>query len=377
MPESELTLVLRLRDEATAAMGNVRNQIAAAGAAIGAAGFAAGAEWDRATKTIVEGTGATGDALAGLQADYQAVAKYGGNAATVIADLNTHLGLEGEQLQMVAERALQAKVDSNLFGDVASQMGLDAEGAARLLDDLVTASQNTGVGVDAMTQGIGRNAARWTEAGGDMGDLTALVVNLSDKFGPSGLRGAMSEVFEEVDKGVIPTVASLTEQLGDTTGATERTYEAGKTWRDTLRETKDAALAAIGPYGDVAGALGSTASGLTLAGPKMLTWIKGLKLSTVAQRAFNLAMRLNPIGLIISALVAVGFAIWTFRDEIKEGFGQVVEFAKRLYEGVKSWLTDKLGAVFDGVKDKIGRRDRFLWRYEGQDRREQHRPRHG
>ena len=223
-------------------MGNVRNQIAAAGAAIGAAGFKAGAEWDRATKTIVEGTGATGEALAGLQADYQAVAKYGDNAATVIADLNTHLGLEGEELRMVSERALQAKVDTNLFGDVASQMGLDAEGAARLLDDLVTASQNTGVGVDAMTQGIGRNAARWTEAGGDMGDLTALVVNLSDKFGPSGLRGAMSEVFEEVDKGVIPTVASLTEQLGDTTGATERTYEAGKTWRDTLRETKDAAL---------------------------------------------------------------------------------------------------------------------------------------
>ena len=136
MPESDLTLVLRLRDEATAAMGNVRNQIAAAGAAIGAAGFAAGAEWDRATKTIVEGTGATGDALAGLQADYQAVAKYGGNAATVIADLNTHLGLEGEELRMVSERALKAKVDTNLFGDVASQMGLDAAGAAQLLDQL-------------------------------------------------------------------------------------------------------------------------------------------------------------------------------------------------------------------------------------------------
>ena len=112
-------------------------------------------------------------------------------------------------------------------------------------------------------------------------------------------------------------------------------------------------MAAIGPYGDVAGALGSTASGLTLAGPKMLSWIKGLKLATIAQKLFNVAMRLNPIGLIISALIAVGLAIWTFRDEIKEGFGQVVRFAKNLYLGVKNWLTDKLGAVFDGVKAKV------------------------
>ena len=49
----------------------------------------------------------------------------------------------------------------------------------------------------------------------------------------------------------------------------------------------------------------------------------------------------------------MGFAIWTFRDEIREGFGQVVTFAQNLYEGVQSWLTDKLGAVFDGIKAKV------------------------
>ena len=31
---------------------------------------------------------------------------------------------------------------------------------------------------------------------------------------------------QEVDKGLIPAVASLETQLGDTTGAVERTYEA-------------------------------------------------------------------------------------------------------------------------------------------------------
>ena len=195
-------------------------------------------------------------------------------------------------------------------------MGLDAQGTAELLDQLTVASQGSGVSIDKMTQGIGRNAARWVNAGGDMGDLTALVVEMSDKFGPSGLRGAMSEIFEEVDKGLIPTIASLESQLGDTTGAVERTYEASKTWRDTLRETKDAALAYIGPAGDMLGALGSTASGLALAGPQMLKWIKATKFATLAQKAFNLAMRLNPIGLIVSALVLVGLAIYKWRDQI-------------------------------------------------------------
>ena len=55
-------------------------------------------------------------------------------------------------------------------------MGLDAQGAAQLeLDQLSVASQGSGVSIDKMTQGI-RNAARWVNAGGDMGDLTALVL---------------------------------------------------------------------------------------------------------------------------------------------------------------------------------------------------------
>ena len=316
MADEELTLILRLRDEATKQMKSARAGIIAAGAAIGAAGFTAGKKWDDATKTIVAGTGATGDALKGLQTDYQAVAKYGDGAATVIADLNTHLGLEGDALRMVAEAALKAKVDTNLFGDVASQLGLDAQGAAGFLDDLTVASQGTGVDIDILTRTIGKSSARWQEAGGDMDDLAATVIKAADEFGPSGLRGAMSEIMQEVDKGLIPSVASLETQLGDTTGAVERTYEASKTWRDTITETKNAALAYLGPGGDMVGAIGSAASGLALAGPQMLKWIKGIKIGTIAQKAFNLAMRLNPIGLIVTAIGLVGLAIYKWRDQI-------------------------------------------------------------
>ena len=63
----------------------------------------------------------------------------------------------------------------------------------------------------------------------------------------------------------------------------------------------------------------------------------------------------------VTALVIAGLAIWKFRDEIKEGFGQVVAHSPRdLYLGVKTWLTDKLGAIFDGVKAKVDAVTGFL-----------------
>ena len=316
MPDEELTLILRLRDEATKQMKSARAGIVAAGAAIAAAGFAAGKKWDDATKTIVAGTGATGAALKGLQADYQAVAKYGDGAATVIADLNTHLGLEGEELQFVAAQALKAGVNTNQFGDIAAQLGLDAKGSAEFLDQLVTASQESGVSVDQLTMTIGRSSARFQAAGGSVEDLTTLVVQQAQELGPTGLRGAMSEIMQEVDKGLIPTVGELSDVIGDSTDRVEQNYQAGKTWRDTLSEMKDGALAYLGPAGDMVGAIGSAVSGLALAGPQMLKWIKATKLATLAQKLFNLAMKLNPIGLIVTAITLVGLAIYKWRDQI-------------------------------------------------------------
>ena len=119
--------------------------------AIAAAGFTAGKKWDTATKTIVDGTGATGKALKTLQKDYQAVAKYGETSATVIADLNTHLGLQGRGASDWWQRPRsRPKSNTNLFGDVASQLGLDAQGAVSSSWTRWSrrASQGTGVDID-------------------------------------------------------------------------------------------------------------------------------------------------------------------------------------------------------------------------------------
>ena len=182
-------------------------------------------------------------------------------------------------------------------------------GATALLDDLTAAGQLTGVSVDQMVGAFAKASPRWQEGGGDLQDLIAVVVQASDEFGPAGLRGAMSEILREVDKGVIPSFIALDAQLGDTTGAVERTYEAGRTWRDTLSELKDGALAAIGPFGDVAGGLGLMLAG----GLQLIPVLKGMTIST---NVFKIALASTGIGLIVVAIGAAVAAYITWKDEI-------------------------------------------------------------
>ena len=309
MSEETLTLLLQLRDEATKKLKAARQGIAVAAAAISAAAFKAGSDWDAALKTIAEGTGATGDNLKGLTEDFQGVARWGPNAAAAVADLNTHLGLAGPELRRVAEAALKAKIDTNAFGGIVKQTDRDVDGYVQLLDQLTAASQMTGASSEQLTQAIGRNSARWIAAGGDMEGLIATVVQAADEFGPAGLRGAMSQVMEEVDKGLVPAVTNLDVLLGDVTGRVESTYQAGRTWRDVIKENTSALLAQVGPMGDVIGGVGAMAAGLLYAGPAIMAAVKGLNL-------MKLALIGTGIGALIVAIGAVVMAYITWKDEI-------------------------------------------------------------
>ena len=370
MADEELTLILRLRDEATKQMKSARAGIVAAGAAIAAAGFAAGAKWDKATKTIIAGTGKTGDALKVLQGDYQAVAKFGDGAAKTVAALNTVFGETGPKLQKASAAVLKT---SNAFGelDVAGLgesmklFGRDITDVNSTLDTFTHVSQKSGAPLGALISQVRtfgpvfKNAnISLDETIGFMGametagvDITRVMPAINASLrraavgGVTDLRGHLGGLIESIRdtesgtdalkiatkafgaegaqrmtaairSGALPAMEEWNTMFGDSTDAVEKTHQAGRTWRDTLREMKDGALAYLGPGGDMVGAIGSAASGLALAGPQMLKWIKGIKFATIAQRAFNLAMRLNPIGLIVTAIALVGLAIYKWRDQI-------------------------------------------------------------
>jgi hypothetical protein len=140
-----------------------------AGAGFGALSAAAlklGTDVDSAYDTIRVGTGKTGEALAGLEADFKAVSGRVpddiAKVAQVIADLNTRTGQTGKGLQDLSttildfSRLTKSDVNTNvrnatrLFGD----WSIATEDQAGTLDKVFRASQETGIGVETLMQKV-------------------------------------------------------------------------------------------------------------------------------------------------------------------------------------------------------------------------------
>ena len=318
---ADIQVLASLQDQVKGNLGNLRKGIVAAGAAIGAAGLAAGKEWDQARSTIQRGTGATGQELDGLLTSYRNLAgTVQGDVATALADLNTHLGLTGDELEDVATAALRAKIDTNSFGGAVRSMGLDATDARLLLDQLIVASQDTGVSVDQITQSVARYNARFIAAGGTTRELIGAVVDAADKFGPHGMRGAMTELLEEMEKedGVIPSFRTLEQVVGDNAQGAADALPKYDSLLQRLGGLKDRAAALIGPMGNVIGVLGSMGALITGLIPMMGPM-------TTAAKAMWAAIGGPPVW-IATAVVALGTAFFVFRRQVGNVLSSVIEF---------------------------------------------------
>jgi TP901 family phage tail tape measure protein len=172
---------------------------AASGVMAGAALVKIGSDFDDAFDTIRAGTGATGEALAGLQDDFkqvvQAVPASFGDASTAVADLNTRLGLTGQELQ---DRSAQFLELSRLTGtDVAANVasvtrvfgdwGVAAEDQSATMDKLFRASQATGIGVDALADKVVQFGAPLRQMGFGFEESIALL----GKFEKEGVNGEL------------------------------------------------------------------------------------------------------------------------------------------------------------------------------------------
>ncbi|MFV0503756.1 MAG: phage tail tape measure protein [Lachnospirales bacterium] len=132
--------------------------------AAGAGLFKLASDFDEASDSIRIGTGATGEALQGLEEDFKAVYTTVdtsmGDASKVIADLNTRTGLSGKSLQELSTQMLRlAKVtgeDINTLIPASTRMfqdaGLKTEEYANALDYTFKVSQSTGIGVGRLQE---------------------------------------------------------------------------------------------------------------------------------------------------------------------------------------------------------------------------------
>lgn len=199
-----------------------------AGVAVaGLALFKLGGDVNEAYRTIRIGTGATGEALEGLEASFRkvggSVAGSFGDSAKAIADLNTRTGLTGKALEDLSVTELrlakltkqdlgeQIRSTTRLFGD----WGVAVEDQTTTLDYLFKVSQATGIGVTELSDKLVRFGAPLRQLGFSFEESAALM----GKFEKEGVNADL-------------VLGSLRIALG-------KMARAGEPAQETLRRTVD------------------------------------------------------------------------------------------------------------------------------------------
>ena len=162
---------------------------------IGEAALDMAQNFDEANAAIVEGTGATGEALEDLNVQAQDAFGRIANAnqdlsgiANILAELNTRFGVTGDEAEdlsvKVANFAKHTGTDGvravDSIADIMHRWGMDLDDVDGLMDDLTTANQSCQMSVDQLTGYLSNNSTQFQELGYSTEDALAMLISLSD-----------------------------------------------------------------------------------------------------------------------------------------------------------------------------------------------------
>lgn len=369
--------------------------VAAAAAVVTAAVaglYKIGGVFDDVSDTIRVQTGASGDALNGLvdvanKVGATVPAQFG-KVGTTVADLNTRLGLSGDQLQTVASQYLEAgrmlgqDVDIQSSTAAFNAFQLKNEDVSGALDTMFRVAQATGIGMNELSSTMVTAAPLVQNLGFGFEDTAALVGTL-DKAGLDANRMLMTlgpglvnmAKDGEQPAEVFPRVIGQLQDLisaGDTAGAINlaggifgtrgaaqfvAAIQSGKVNLDDLmggigatsdtilglsKETSDAAegwqvfknnaLLAVKPVADAifglaGGAMSKIADWAQKNGPMIAKFLEpiGQAISDILPTVLQLWTQLSPVSILFKALQPVLPLLGQAIAQLAEPLGMIVQ----------------------------------------------------
>ena len=176
--------------------------------AVGKAGFDAYEEVQGGMNEIIKKTGATGEAAEDLEKVYKTVSKnvVGDfeDIGSAVGELNTKLGLQGEELEAMSESAMKyAKINDtdvtaaiDAVTNMMNNAGIASDQFDEMLDKLTVAAQQSGVDVNKLAQAVQQNSTAFSEMGLSTDEAIAMLANF-EKTGAN-----TSQILAGMKKGV-------------------------------------------------------------------------------------------------------------------------------------------------------------------------------
>ena len=178
--------------------------------------------------------------------------------ATAVGEVNTRFGITGDELDSVSEKFVKFSelngVDITTAVDSVQKsmaaFGLSVEDTSEVLDILTRVSQNTGISVDRLTNGLVTNSLAFQEMGLDINQASTLM-GMLEKSGvrmetvTNGLRKALKNASDDgID--VNTALADLQDTIANSTDETEalnKAYELfGRNGDQVYQAVKSGAL---------------------------------------------------------------------------------------------------------------------------------------
>ena len=238
---------------ATVGKGGMFGGVNAGVAGIGIAAVAAvaglgqlGASFDDSYDKIRVATGATGDALKGLQDDFKATATTGPDAfdlvGTAISDLNAKLGLTGQPLQDLSRQILDLSriTETDLSTNIESltrflgDAGVASKDYSTAIDSVFRASQATGQSVTSLADGLVKYGAPLRNFGFSFEQSAALLgkfmqEGVNTELVMGSLRIALGK-FAKAGEDPVKSLAEVTDKIKNAGTAAEANALAFETF---------------------------------------------------------------------------------------------------------------------------------------------------
>lgn len=321
-----------------------------------------GYEGDEAIKVLenvaTAATGAGNDGTEALESAADALGKMQANGKVTQDEISTISSQGVPMLDMLIEHFGMAEGSYEELKDKISDGGVE-------LDDVFAALGDTGSGTFQMLADSAENMNQSLDSQMKMlkddifvgvGEALQPILNEMDFEAIADTVGDVVGRIVGLLPGMVDIAMSAFDKLGEVIGDVSGVLEDVWGWieenRDALKSLAVGVGLAVGAWTLFTGAMKLHAFAIQIADKGWKGYIASTKVATAVTKLFNKATRANVIGLIATALIAVGGALVYFFTQTETGREMWEKFTTALADGWE-WVTEALGAGWELIRDNV------------------------